>query len=122
MSQPATKSIRPFIGAKDYHKSLDFYQSVGFVAVPLGEKMTYLHYGSTGFYLQDAYVKDWIDNTMAFLEVTDADQFLEELKAKDLPGKYPGVRLSGMVVNDWGQEFFLHDPSGVLWHIGTFNA
>lgn len=116
----STTSIRPFVGAKDYRESLDFYQAVGFVAVPIGDKMTYLHYGATGFYLQDAYVKDWIDNTMVFLEVADADLFLAELKTKDLPGKYPGVRLSGMVVNDWGREFFLHDPSGVLWHIGTF--
>ena len=22
---------------------------------------------------------------------------------------------------DWGNEFFLHDPSGILWHIGKFH-
>jgi hypothetical protein len=29
--------------------------------------------------------------------------------------------LSKIVNNDWGSEFFLHDPSGILWHIGCFN-
>ncbi len=22
---------------------------------------------------------------------------------------------------DWGKECFLHDPSGILWHIGEFS-
>ena len=29
--------------------------------------------------------------------------------------------LSEIVKNDWGNEFFLHDPSGILWHIGKFH-
>lgn len=120
MSHPSTKSIRPFIGAKDYQESLRFYETVGFEIIPIGDNMSYLHYGTTGFYLQDAYVKDWVDNTMVFLEVKDAYGFLATLEAKRLPESFAGVRLSKMVENDWGREFFLHDPSGILWHIGTF--
>ena len=73
-----------------------------------------------GFYLQKAYVKDWVDNSMLFLEVEDLEEYLSILKAKELTKKYSNVRLSEIMVNDWGNEFFLHDPSGILWHFGNF--
>lgn len=44
--------------------------------------------GTVGFYLQDAYVKDWIDNTMVFMGVENVDSFWDELQVLDLPSKY----------------------------------
>ena len=73
-----------------------------------------------GFYLQDAYVKDWIDNTMIFMEVQNVDQFFAELLALKLETKYKGVKLIPVREYDWGRECFLHDPSGILWHFGEF--
>ena len=73
-----------------------------------------------GFYLQDAYVQDWIDNTMLFLEVEDAERFWNELQALDITAKYKSVKLKPIRVLDWGKECFIHDPSGILWHIGEF--
>jgi len=70
--------------------------------------------------LQDAYVKDWIDNSMIFMEVEDVDQHWKELLALNLPAKYKHVRLTPVKVYDWGRECFLHDPSGILWHFGEF--
>ncbi|WP_339923989.1 glyoxalase [uncultured Cyclobacterium sp.] len=112
------KSIRPFIGARDYELSRQFYKDLGFEEVVIPSNMSYFKSGDFGFYLQDAYVKDWVDNTMLFMEVEDLDAQFEKIKA--LSQKYKGVRLSGIVYNDWGNEFFLHDPSGILWHIGVF--
>ncbi len=74
-----------------------------------------------GFYLQDAYVKDWIDNTMVFMEVEDVNQFYNHLSRLELSSKYPTVRLLPIQQHDWGSVCYLHDPSGVLWHIGQFN-
>lgn len=116
------KSVRSFIGAQDFQESRKFYLDWGFEEVSLGEMMSYFRIdGNLGFYLQKAYVKDWIDNSMLFLEVDDLEKYLEELKEKKLTTKYNGVRLSEIVKNDWGNEFFLHDPSGILWHIGKFH-
>jgi catechol 2,3-dioxygenase-like lactoylglutathione lyase family enzyme len=115
------KSIRPFIGAKDFEKSRNFYRDLGFEEVSLGPDMSLFVSGSFGFYLQDAYVKDWIDNTMVFMEVEDVEQFWKELLALDLPVKHEGVRIVPIKRNDWGSECFVHDPSGVLWHFGEFN-
>lgn len=116
-----TKSIRPFIGAQDYELCRSFYRDIGFAEIVLSDDMCLFITGNTGFYLQKAYVKDWIDNTMIFLEVDDANRYYKDLQAMDLSSKYPGVRLIPMKQYDWGNECFLHDPSGILWHFGQFN-
>lgn len=113
-------SIRPFIGAKYYDISREFYKDLGFEEVNLGHEMSLFRLGNLGFYLQRAYVKDWVENTMIFMEVDDADRYYHEILALDLPKKYKGVRLTPTRVLDWGKECFLHDPSGILWHFGEF--
>ncbi len=114
------KSIRPFIGAKNFELSRSFYRYLGFEEIVLFHNMSLFRTGGLGFYLQDAYVKDWIDNSMIFLEVEDVDRYWNELVALDLATKYDGVRLTPIRQYDWGREFFLHDPSGILWHFGEF--
>lgn len=115
------RSIRSFIGAKDYRESRAFYRELGFEEVPLGNKMCLFRVNEQlGFYLQAAYVKDWVDNSMLFLEVEDLEQWHREITALGLTERYPRVRLSDIKDLDWGREFFLHDPSGILWHFGIF--
>jgi hypothetical protein len=113
-------SIRPFIGAKNYELSRSFYLNLGFQESILNPTMSLFKTGQLGFYLQDAFVKDWIDNTMIFLEVDNVSRYWEELSALNLEGKYQGVRLTPIRVDSWGRECFLHDPSGILWHFGEF--
>lgn len=114
-------SVRTFIGAKDYAQSRTFYRELGFEEVIIDPKMSYFRIGENiGFYLQNAYVKDWVDNSMVFLEVDDLDSWHAEVEAKELPQKYKRVRLSDIKDESWGREFFLHDLSGVLWHFGIF--
>lgn len=119
--QPNIKSIRPFIGAKNFKISRDFYRDLGFKETILSTEMSVFKIAQLAFYLQNTDVKDWIDNTMVFLEVSDVHQYWEDLKALNLPEKYEGVRLTPIRINDWGRECFLHDPSGILWHFGQFN-
>ncbi len=120
MTNKAT-SIRPFIGAKDYDLSRNFYRAMGFEEIILTNVLCVFKKEGLAFYLQNAYVKDWIDNSMIFLEVEDLDLYWTSMKALDLPAKYEGVRLSAVQEYSWGKECFLHDPSGILWHIGQFN-
>jgi len=114
------KSKRPFIGAKDFETSRNFYRDLGFDETTLGDQMSVFTMGNLSFYLQNAYVKDWIDNTMIFMEVENVEEFYNELIKLDLPNKYENVKLSTIRNEDWGSECFLHDPSGILWHFGTF--
>lgn len=114
-------SIRPFIGAEDFDLSRSFYRDLGFEEVVISRDMSLFTTGAVGFYLQDAYVKDWVDNTMIFLEVENVDRFWDELQVLDLPSRYKGARYTPVRTYDWGKECFVHDPSGILWHFGQFS-
>jgi hypothetical protein len=113
-------SIRPFIGAKDFELSRCFYSDLGFTEVILSNNMSLFIVDELGFYLQDAYVKDWVDNTMVFLEVEDVELYWNQLLTLNLTQKYKEARLVPVKNNSWGKECFLHDPSGILWHFGEF--
>ena|SRR5258708_38636021 len=113
-------SIRPFIGAEDFELSRSFYRDLGFQETILFPNMSVFKTEGLAFYLQDAYVKDWIDNTMVFMEVEDVVQYWNELLALDLTSKYQRVKLTPIREYAWGKECFMHDPSGILWHFGEF--
>lgn len=117
-----SKSIRTFIGAKNYNESRLFYRDLGFEEIVIDIKMSFFKVDANlGFYLQDYYVKDWVNNSMIFLEVEDIEKCYAELLAKGLHDKYKLVRITGIKEFEWGRELFMHDPSGVLWHFGEFN-
>ncbi|MEB0262094.1 MULTISPECIES: glyoxalase [unclassified Mucilaginibacter] len=113
-------SIRPFIGAKDFDVSRSFYLDLGFEETVLSPDMSVFRSGILSFYLQNSYVKDWVDNTMLFMEVDDVDRFWTELVTLNLPDKYKGARITPIRTEPWGRECFVHDPSGILWHFGAF--
>lgn len=115
------KSIRAFLGAKNFDVSRQFYQDLGFAESVISPQMSYFRVSDhLGFYLQNAYVKDWVDNLMVFLEVDDVNRYWGELQQLGLHHKYAGVRLTSIREEAWGKECFMHDPSGILWHFGEF--
>jgi catechol 2,3-dioxygenase-like lactoylglutathione lyase family enzyme len=116
------KSVRTFIGAINFEESRLFYKELGFEESIISKDMSYFSIVETlGFYLQNYYVEDWINNSMIFVEVDNVDDYWHELQSLGLPQKYKNVKLTPIRENDWGRECFLHDPSGVLWHFGVFN-
>lgn len=119
---PKAISLRLFIGAENFAESQSFYKDFGFEENILMHNMSLFTKDTCSFYLQDAYVKEWIDNTMLFLEVENVEKYWEELLLLDLPNKYKSVRLIPIRTEAWGKECFVHDPSGVLWHIGEFKS
>ena len=114
------KSIRPFVGAKNFEESRAFYRDLGFEEIVLEHNFSVFKKDDIAFYLQDYYAKEWIENTMIFIEVEDTEEYYLELSALNLPQKYPSAKLSPIKTIDWGKECFLHDPSGILWHFGEF--
>ena len=115
------RSIRTFIGAKNFEESRQFYRELGFIELVISEKMSLFRVSEDlGFYLQDYFVEDWVNNSMVFLEVDDVDKVWKDLEERGLHHKYKSVRISPIKAFDWGRECFLHDPSGVLWHFGEF--
>ncbi|RYF88535.1 MAG: glyoxalase [Chitinophagaceae bacterium] len=114
-------SLRPFIGARDYNHSRQFYTDLGFTEFAIASNMCRFAVNETlSFYLQDAYVQDWINNTMLFVEVQNVQQHYQAMLQMGLQERYKNVKLLPIVNRDWGSEFFLIDPSGILWHFGEF--
>jgi len=113
-------SVRPFIGAKNFEHSRSFYLDIGFSETILSPVLSLFRWGELGFYLQNAYVKDWVDNTMIFFEVENVKYVWDELVSMELTRKYQDVKLTSIRVENWGRECFLHDPSGILLHFGEF--
>ncbi len=114
-------SIRPFLGAKDFEISRTFYKEMGFTENRISAQLSVFHFKNISFYLQNAYVKDWVDNTMVFVEVENVGEFWEYLQTLNLTEKFSKVRLIAPKSFDWGTECFVHDPSGILWHFGSFS-
>ena len=66
--QHNAKSIRPFIGAKNFEISRQFYRDLGFEESVVSNDMSFFKTDGLGFYLQDAYVKDWIRTPQSMRE------------------------------------------------------
>lgn len=115
------KSLRPFIGAKDYEISRSFYRDLGFEETVLSNDLSVFKSGNLAFYLQNAYMEEWVNNTMLFMEVDNTEHFWEQLTALNLESKYQDVKLTPIRTMPWGKECFVHDPSGILWHFGEFS-
>jgi catechol 2,3-dioxygenase-like lactoylglutathione lyase family enzyme len=116
------KSLRPFIGAKDFELSRAFYRALGFEEVVLGPDMSLFQSGPAAFYLQAYYNKEWVDNTMLFLEVQDVHDHLRRIQDLELPDHFPGSEVRPMREEPWGTVFYVIDPSGVLLHVATFSS
>lgn len=114
------KSIRPFIGSENFQLSREFYRDLGFEETVLENNFSVFKKQDIAFYLQDYYAKEWIENTMIFVEIENVDEYWEELLSLNLTDKYEKVRLTPIRIMDWGKECFVQDPSGVLWHFSQF--
>jgi catechol 2,3-dioxygenase-like lactoylglutathione lyase family enzyme len=120
-SQPSTPDVvalRPFVPAKDFEKSLQFYVDLGFSAHRLGDSLASMELGSFGFLLQKFDVKGFAGNFMMQMMVNDVAGWWKRIESLDLPGKY-GVKAPGApALQPWGLTVaYVVDPSGVLWHI-----
>jgi uncharacterized glyoxalase superfamily protein PhnB len=111
-------AVRPFLPAKDFEKSLQFYVDLGFSAFRLGDSLASMELGQFGFLLQEYDVPGFADNFMMHLLVNDLDGWWERIEGLDLAGRY-GVRApSAPAVQPWGLTVaYVVDPSGVLWHV-----
>jgi hypothetical protein len=114
---PKIRAVRPFLPAKDFETSLRFYKAIGFHAHPLGDTLAELSLGTHAFLLQSYYVKEWAENTVMHVLVTDVDAWWRHIDSLDLANRF-GVSPPGPPkIEPWGLTVaYVFDPSGVLWH------
>ena len=109
--------VKAFVPARDFELSKQFYRDLGFTMASEGGGVAYFHHGHASFLLQDFFEPALASNLQMHLLVEDVQAWRDELIARDIAGRY-GVKIGPLVDQPWRmRDFFLYDPSGVLWLI-----
>ena len=117
------KALRPFVPAKDFAISKQFYADLGFRVEPLGDSLAAMHLGSHSFLLQDYYVEVWAENFVMHMMVDDLDTWWEHLTALNMASRYGVKSPRAPKLQSWGLNVaYLFDTAGVLWHIAALPA
>ena len=113
-----TELARPFIPARDFAVSKNFYETLGFEKLLDGD-VAIFRAGSSGFILQRYYHEDLAENFMMQLMVDDLDAWWAHIDGLDLPARFNVPPPRPPAMQPWGLRIaYVVDPSGVLWHIG----
>lgn len=109
-------SLQPFVpSGKDFDRSKEFFQQLGFIMN--WDAGGYAGFENNGckFILQEFDNKDFAENFMITVGVTDADEFRKEVIGKELPKKF-GIRIGEVSNQPYGREVNIIDIAGVCWH------
>jgi catechol 2,3-dioxygenase-like lactoylglutathione lyase family enzyme len=113
-----TEIARPFVPAKDYEVSRDFYVAIGFELLLDSEVAIFACGRGSGFILQRFYVEQHAGNFMMQLMVDDLDAWSAKISALDLPGRFDVPAPTPPAEQPWGVVLsYMVDPTGVLWHV-----
>jgi|TARA_R110000868_G_scaffold34305_6_gene123951 hypothetical protein len=106
------EDIRAFIPSKDYENSKIFYTDLGFSSEYVTDDLTLFTSGHCTFFLQRYYSKEFAENLMFQVIVADIDAaFKTANKSKHK------TKITPIQQERWGKVFYLHGPSGELWHV-----
>jgi catechol 2,3-dioxygenase-like lactoylglutathione lyase family enzyme len=107
-------AMRPMVPAKDFDTSKRFYVELGFQPRPLTNRLVEMQLGVFSFILQDYYVREWADNFVVHVTVSDVGAWWDHIVSLDLPARY-GVKIQAPESQGWAVIAGVTDPSGVLW-------
>lgn len=114
-------SLKPFIPAKDFDVSIQFYKRLGFELKSQDAGIAFFRYQTYTFLLQDFYEPQHCENYMMHLQVADVNAWHEHILTLNLEQEF-NCKVTPIVTQPWGMtEFCLLDPSKVLWRIAQNN-
>lgn len=115
--------LRPFVPAKDYERSRQFYEAIGFETKFADARIAIMANAADSFILQNFYVKELADNFMLQLTVPDANAWWAEYDVSGVASEFGTKPPTLPALQPWGPVVgFVHDPSGVLWHVTEAKA
>jgi uncharacterized glyoxalase superfamily protein PhnB len=110
--------LRPFVPARDFELSKQFYGALGFALMHEDEQSALLKMESFSFILQKYYVKAFAENCMVQLLVRDLDAWWHRVEPGPWQARFGVAPPRAPAMQSWGLKVgFIFDPSGVLWHI-----
>lgn len=108
-------TVKPYIPAQDFERSKGFYLALGFTPSEGWGGTADFEMDGQHFRLQDYYVKDWAENCMLVVAVSDLDAWYLRAREVVSSGQYAPARLTPPEPVDDARVLHLWDPSGVLW-------
>ena len=109
-------SLQPFVpSGKNFEGSKQFFQQLGFTISWDAGDYTGFEKDGCKFILQNYVNKDFAENFMLTVAVTNVDEFRQEVLDKQLPEKF-GIRIKEASQMPYGREVNIIDPAGVCWH------
>jgi hypothetical protein len=102
-------------------RNLGFYIELGFQPRQLTERLVEMQLGMFSFILQDYYVREWADNFMVHVTVSDVGLWWDHIVSLDVPARY-GVKIQAPQWQGWAVVAGVIDPSGVLWRFAEPQA
>ena len=111
--------LTPFLPAKNFELSLQFYSELGFSKIFEIEGAVRLGINGCDFWLQNYYVEEWANNAMLCLYVDDIEAWWLKIDNLNIEEKFGNAAkvLSSPHDQEGGRMMQITDPSGVLWHI-----
>ena len=109
-------SLQPFVpSGSDFENSKQFFQELGFnISWNAGDYIGFENNGCK-FILQKFNNKDFAENFMITVAVTNVVEFRKEVIEKQLPQKF-GIRIGEVSDMPYGREVNIIDIAGVCWH------
>jgi hypothetical protein len=107
-------AMRPMVPARDFDISRRFYTELGFQPRPLTDRLVEMQLGVFSFILQAYYVREWADNFVVHVTVSDVGLWWDHIVSLELPARY-GVKIQAPGSQGWAVVAGVTDPSGVLW-------
>jgi hypothetical protein len=109
-------SLQPFIpSGKNFENSKELFQELGFkIEWDAGDYIGFERDGCR-FILQKFNNKEFAENLMINVKITNADEFWNFLNEKKLTEKF-GIRIAPPTIQPYGKEVNLIDIAGVCWH------
>jgi len=109
-------SLKPFVpSGSNFEGSKQFFVELGFtISFDAGDYVGFENDGC-GFILQKYNNKEFAENFMLTVTVTNADEFRQEVLDKQLPQKF-GIRIGEVSNMPYGREVNIIDLAGVCWH------
>ena len=114
-------AMRPVVPAKDFEFSKRFYIELGFQPRPLTDRLAEMQLGAFSFVLQDYYVREWADNCVVHVMVSDVDLWFDHIVSLDLAARYR-VKIQAPQSQGWAVVAGVTDPCGVLWKFAETQA
>ena len=109
-------SLEPFVpSGSNFEGSKQLFQELGFtINWDAGDYVGFQR-DDCKFILQKFNNKEFAENFMISVRISDADEFWKEVNEKQLPQKF-GIRLGNPNDQPYGREVNIIDIAGVCWH------